>query len=272
MEDFVIKLRLQHYAPSSISAYKNALTKFLVAFEGHDLEHLDLKNIQTFLQKLQSENKLSATYQRQIIVAIEKYYTFSFNRKLDLNVLYSKRKTKSSIKHLTIPEAKALLEVCTNIKHLCILKLLYGCGLRTAEVIDLQHNDIDADTMKIMIRSVNGHKDRTVPLPKSLLKSLYQYYKTYKPKYNLFEGQNSNQYSSKSIQSMVKNYAQKANIKRQVTPHMLRHSYATHQLDHGVSIRHIQNILGHKSIKTTERYTHITTVSNTSIINPLDYL
>ena len=71
---------------------------------------------------------------------------------------------------------------------------------------------------------------------------------------------------------MVKNYAQKANIKRQVTPHMLRHSYATHQLDHGVSIRHIQNILGHKSIKTTERYTHITTVSNTSIINPLDYL
>ena len=83
---------------------------------------------------------------------------------------------------------------------------------------------------------------------------------------------NLNRYSSKSIQSLVKNYAQKTNIKKQVTPQMLRHSYATHQLEHGVSIRYIQKILGHKSIKTTERYIPITTVSNTTVINPLDYL
>lgn len=186
--------------------------------------------------------------------------------------MYTKRKTKSLINHLTILEAKALLQVCTNIKHLCILKLLYGCGLRTAEVINLKRNDIDADIMQIMIRSVNSHKDRAIPLPKSLLSSLGLYYKSYQPKQHVFEGQNSNRYSSKSIQSLVKNYAQKANIKKQVTPQMLRHSYATHQLEHGVSIRYIQNILGHKSIKTTERYIPITTVSNTTVINPLDYL
>jgi len=105
-----------------------------------------------------------------------------------------------------------------------------------------------------------------------LLKSLRQYYTAYRPKNYLFEGQNGGKYSTKSIQNFIKKYAREAKIQKSVTPHILRHSYATHQLENGINIRYVQELLGHKSIKTTELYTHITKVSKNNITSPLDQL
>ena len=191
---------------------------------------------------------------------------------MDLSALYPKRKKKALPQYLTPLEIKRLFSYCHNLKHLCVLQILYGCGLRVSEVVALKMVDIDSAAMRLLVRNAKGQKDRVVPLPKSLLENLRKYYKIHQPKNYLFEGQKKVQYSIKSIQELTKKYAFKAQIKKKVTPHILRHSYATHQLENGVSIRHIQELLGHNSIKTTEIYTHICKVSNANIANPLDQL
>ena len=272
LAEFRAKLHLQRYAPTSIKTYNNALTKFLVAFQHENLEQLSLQQIAHFLSRLQKNQHLSPTYQRQILSSITKFYHLFFNRRLDLSVLYPKRKKKALPNYLTLQEIKRLFFHCHNLKHLCVLQILYGCGLRVSEVVALKITDIDSAAMRILVRNAKGQKDRVVPLPKSLLENLRHYYKIYQPKNYLFEGQKKVQYSIKSIQEVTKKCAYEAHIKKKVTPHILRHSYATHQLENGVNIRHIQELLGHNSIKTTEIYTHISKVSKEKIANPLDQL
>lgn len=272
LSDFEAKLRLQRYAPSSIKTYKNALSKFLIAFEQHDLKQVSVQQIQNFMHQLYAKHHISTTYQKQILAGITKFYLLYFNRKLDLSTLYPKRKSKPLPKYLTVLEVKRLLQQCTNLKHLCILNICYGCGLRVSEVIALKITDIDSSAMRLMVRAAKGKKDRVLPLPLTLLQNLRQYYAVYRPKCYLFEGQNGGKYTPKSIQSFIKKYARSAKIKKSVTPHMLRHSYATHQLENGINISYIQELLGHNSIKTTELYTHVTKISKNNITNPLDLL
>ncbi|MGC6422801.1 MAG: site-specific tyrosine recombinase/integron integrase [Flavobacteriaceae bacterium] len=272
LAEFDAKLRLQRYAPASIKTYKNALAKFLLHFMHQDLELLSVPKITRYLSSLQQKENMSPPYQRQILAAITKFYQLHYNRQLDLSVLYPKRKAKTLPKYLTPEEVRRLLGTCKNLKHLCVLKILYGCGLLVSEVITLKIVDIDSSAMRILVRNAKGKKDRVVPLPKSLLVDLRAYYKAFRPKNYLFEGQNGGQYSVKSIQQLTKKYAREALIMKEVTPHKLRHSYATHQLENGVNIRHIQELQGHNSIKTTEIYTHICQVSNANIANPLDQL
>lgn len=272
LAEYNAKLHLQRYASASIKTYKNALIKFLVAFQHENLEQLSVQQIAYFLSRLQKSQQLSPAYQRQILASIAKFYHLFFNRRLDLSALYPERKKKTLPKYLTPPEIKRIFSHCHNLKHLCVLQILYGCGLRVSEIVTLKITDIDSAAMRIMVRNAKCQKNRVVPLPKSLLKNLRKYYKTYQPNNYLFEGQKKMQYSIKSIQEVTKKYAFKAQIKKKVTPHMLRHSYATHQLENGVNIRQLQELLGHNSIKTTEIYTHISKVSNANIANPLDQL
>lgn len=267
---FAKKLHLQRYAPSSIKTYKNALAKFLMAFQHYDLEHISSHQIQNFIHHLQLRDRLSPIYQKQILVSIKKFYLFHYQRKLELSLLYPKRQSKPLPKYLTVPEVNRLLRQCANLKHLCILKALYGCGLRVSEVIALKVYDVDSYNMRLMIQCDKGQKDRIVPLPKSLLRSLRKYYISFRPTNYLFEGQKKQTYSVKSIQTFTKKYAKEAGITTVVTPHILRHSYAAHQLEKGLDIRHLQEIMGHQSIKTTERYIHILDHSKNLIANPLD--
>jgi len=266
------KLRLQRYAPSSVKTYANAIAKFLTAFSRHDLAKVDLVQIEHFMQQLQQKHAISAPYQKQILASIGKFYQLFYQRKLDLAALYPKRLAKPLPKYLTPTEVKRLLEQCTNQKHLSILQLLYGCGLRVSEVVALKIEDIDSDAMRILIRDPKGKEDRVVPLPRKLLKNLRLYYTAYRPKKFLFEGQTGGVYSVKSIQNFIKKYASNAQLTKRVFPHMLRHSYATHQLENGVNIRYVQTLLGHKSIKTTELYTHVAEISKGNILSPLDQL
>ena len=272
LSDFVIKLRLQRYAPSSIKTYKNALTKFLIAFQQYDLEQISVQQIQNFMHNLQVKHHISSIYQKQILASITKFYLLYYNRKLNLSALYPKRNPKPLPKYLSALEVKRLLKQCTNLKHTCILKILYGCGLRVSEVIALKIADIDSSAMRVMVRAAKGKKDRVLPLPQTLLQNLRQYYLAYRPNDYLFEGQYGGKYTAKSIQNFIKKYARGANIQKSVTPHMLRHSYATHQLENGINIRYVQELLGHNSIKTTELYTHVTKISKNNITSSLDQL
>ena len=272
LSDFEVKLRLQRYAPSTVKTYKNALAKFLNAFQHKDLAQVNLEQIQDFLHCLQTKDRISPVYQKQILASIVKFYLLYYNRKLELSMLYPKRNPKPLPKYLTVVEVKRLLQQCANLKHSCILKILYGCGVRVSEVLALKIADIDSAAMRIHIRAAKGKKDRVVPLPQTLLHNLRQYYLAYHPKDYLFEGQHGGNYSVKSIQNFIKKYAREAKIQKSVTPHTLRHSYATHQLENGVNIRYVQSLLGHNSIKTTELYTHVAKISKNNIASPLDHL
>jgi site-specific recombinase XerD len=157
-----------------------------------------------------------------------------------------------------------------NIKHKTLIALIYSCGLRRSEAINMRISDIDSQRMLIKIRGAKGKKDRYVQLAEGTLQLLRKYYIKEKPKNYLFEGQQGEQYSSTSISNVLKNSAKKAGIKKRVYPHILRHSFATHHLEQGTDLRFIQEWLGHESSKTTEIYTHVSKTDFSKFKNPLD--
>ena len=166
---------------------------------------------------------------------------------------------------------KELLEGIPNLKHKAALSMVYGLGLRRSELINLKLTDIDSKAKTVVIRQGKGQKDRVLPLPDNLLRLLRNYYKSYKPKVWLIEGDKVGKpYSPTSLQNIFKKYLAKVSKNNTFTLHSLRHSYATHILDSGTDIRFIQELLGHKSSRTTEIYTHVSMRSLRNIKSPLD--
>ncbi|MBI3235205.1 MAG: tyrosine-type recombinase/integrase, partial [Bacteroidetes bacterium] len=149
---------------------------------------------------------------------------------------------------------------------------IYSAGLRRSELLNMKIKDIDSKRMQIRIKQAKGRKDRVVPLSLTVLELLRIYFKAYKPKEFLFEGQGGELYSERSIALVLKKGCEKAKINKKVNLHMLRHSYATHLLEAGTDIRFIQELLGHKSSKTTEIYTHVSMKAINKIGSPIDTL
>jgi len=274
IDEFEKKLVLQRYSTNSIKNYKSAVKSFLLLAQkkfSNPLE-IDEQVIEKYIYWKVDKHKIGSSHQRLIVASIDKFYQSLYNRLLNLKHLYPLRKSKSLPDYITTSEVKRMIDHVDNKKHLCIIKLLYGAGLRLSELINLKLTDINSQDMLIYIRKAKGNKDRVVMLSESLLKDLRDYFMLYKPWEYLFEGQGGGMYSDKSVQNVVRDAARKAGIKKKVTPHTLRHSFATHLLEAGTDIRYIQQLLGHQSIKTTEVYTHITDVSKSNIKSPLDML
>lgn len=188
-------------------------------------------------------------------------------------------KIKRPRKSLTLPnilskkEIESILSSLDNIKHVTLLYTLYSSGLRLAELLNLKVEDINFDRNQIFVRCGKGKKDRVVMLSTVLKELLILYTDKYMPVYWLFEGQDKqHQYSPTSVRNVVKKATRKAGITKRVTPHKIRHCFATHLLDGGTDVRYIQELLGHKDIKTTLIYTHVTTKDMTRIKSPLDDL
>jgi len=274
IDEFEKKLVLQRYSTNSIKNYKSAVKSFLLLAQkkfSNPLE-IDEQVIEKYIYWKVDKHKIGSSHQRLIVASIDKFYQSLYNRLLNLKHLYPLRKSKSLPDYITTSEVKRMIDHVDNKKHLCIIKLLYGAGLRLSELINLKLTDINSQDMLIYIRKAKGNKDRVVMLSESLLKDLRDYFMLYKPREYLFEGQRGGMYSDKSVQNVVRDAARKAGIKKKITPHTLRHSFATHLLEAGTDIRYIQQLLGHQSIKTTEVYTHITDVSKSNIKSPLDML
>ena len=164
----------------------------------------------------------------------------------------------------------AIISSIQNLKHRSIIALIYSAGLRRSELLNLKIQDIDAARNLLIIRGGKGNKDRQTIISIRLIEDLRVYYKEYKPKVWLFEGPNGKQYSATSIVKILARSVKRIKINKHVSPHMLRHSFATHLLEQGVSLRHIQKLLGHNSSKTTEIYTQVSTQEISKIKNPLD--
>jgi site-specific recombinase XerD len=215
---------------------------------------------------------MSYGYQNQIINAIKFYYEKVLGRKKEYYNLPRAKRPQKLPTVFSEDEIITLLEQVDNIKHKSILFLIYSAGLRISEAVKMKIADIDSKRNLIHVKGAKGKKDRTTLLSKKLLEMLRDYYKIYKPKEYLFEGETGKQYSVSTIQKVFKIALEKSGVKKEATLHTLRHSFATHLLERGTDLRYIQELLGHNSSKTTEIYTHITKKGMDKIVSPLDNL
>ena len=208
-----------------------------------------------------------------MINALKLFYRNRFNRVMDLENIQRPKREKRLPNVLSKAEIKAIIEAPVNLKHRAMLSLMYACGLRRSELLNLSLKDVLSDRNLLFIRQSKGKKDRLVPISDKVIDMLREYYKAYKPKTWLFEGQFSNtKYSEMSLAKVLKQSVAKAKIHKNVSLHWLRHSYATHLLESGTDLRYIQELLGHSSSRTTEIYTHVSTRNLQQIRSPFDDL
>jgi integrase/recombinase XerD len=269
-EGYLEKLKTKRYSESTIRTYSSYMLDFIIAFSGHDLEEISTDQINTYILDLIKNDRISDSQQNQRINAIKFYYEKVLGRKKEYYSIDRPRKGNPLPKVLTEKEVLSMLHYTTNLKHKAIIGTIYSGGLRRSEIINLRIHDVHFDKMMVFIRGAKGKKDRTTVLADSTSEVLKKYLNEYSPNYWMFEGIDRRQYSPTSIERIVNKAAGRAGINRHVTPHMLRHSFATHLMEQGVDTRYIQTLLGHSSIKTTEIYTHVSKNSLAKIKSPLD--
>ena len=208
-----------------------------------------------------------------MVNALKLFLSVVQNKSINVELIHRPKREKLLPNVLSKQEVKLILSASNNIKHRAMLSLIYSCGLRCGELLNLKPQHIDSKRGLIIIKQAKGRKDRIVPLSNKILEVLREYYKTAKPQNWLFEGQTiGNKYDERSLQSVLKQSVSKAGIKKPVTLHWLRHSYATHLLENGTDLRYIQEILGHSSSRTTEIYTHVSNNAIQKIVSPFDTL
>ena len=266
-------LSAKRYSANTIKTYSDALRSFFIFFRKKNISEINNDDILYFSTEYILKNNFSASYQNQITSAVKLYFRTVRDTKVLIEKIHRPKMPKLLPNVLSKEEVKQILDAHVNIKHRTMLSMIYSCGLRRSELIHLKSQDIDSKRNIVVIRQSKGKKDRIVPLSLKILDLLRIYYKQYQPKVWLFEGQNSGeQYSEQSLQAVLKQALAKSDIKKPVTLHWLRHSYATHLLESGTDMRYIQELLGHSSSRTTEIYTHVSTKSLQQIKSPFDAL
>ncbi len=266
-------LSSKRYSENTIKTYTDALKTFLKYYHNKPIEQITNEDIIAFNNDYILKNKLSTSFQNQVVNSIKLFYRQIQGANINVELVHRPKREKLLPNVLSKEEIKQILNAPTNIKHKAMLSLIYACGLRRSELLNLKPNDIDSKRGVIIIRQAKGKKDRIAPLSEKIVEMLREYYKTYKPATWLFEGQTMNEkYDERSLASVLKRALEKTNISKPVTLHWLRHSYATHLLENGTDLRYIQELLGHKSSKTTEIYTHVSTKNIQNIKSPFDDL
>ncbi len=265
-------LKQKRYSKSTLKIYSAYFKDFMHYFSERDLAKVTSEEINAYLLELINIWNISTSEQNQRINAIKFYYEKTLRKARQVYEIERPRKEKILPDVLSKAEVGSILKATGNLKHKTLLSAIYSCGLRRSELVNMKIADVDSKRMMIKISGAKGKKDRYVQLSEGLLQLLRQYYSEYKPKIWLFEGQRGGQYSAENISILLKTVAQRAGITKRVYPHMLRHSFATHQLEQGVDIRFIQAWLGHESVKTTQRYTHVSEHNFKNFKNPLDEL
>jgi site-specific recombinase XerD len=265
------ELMLKKYSYNTIKSYRSAFKEFCEAFAYQLPTEITPENTKAWLTQKVKEGWSEASL--VTMVCALRFYYIQILRLTDWTFyLPFPRREERLPEVLSYQEVRALFGAVDNLKHKTMLLMGYSAGLRISEVATLKLRDIDSQRMVIHIKGAKGKKDRCVMLSEVLLEALRLYYKAYSPKDWLFEGQTLDHYSTRSIQMIVKAAKAKAKVAKKATFHTLRHSFATHLHESGTDIRIIQELLGHSSSKTTERYTHVSNRTIQRVQSPLDSL
>ena len=266
-------MQSKRYSKNTIDVYVDSLKSFFNFYA--DLKPAEISNehVIRFDNEYILKKELSISYQNQFINALKIFYKVVEHKSIDLAALHRPKTERRLPSVLSKEEIKIILDTPKNTKHRNMLCLIYACGLRSGELLNLVPSDLDRNRNLLIIRQSKGKKDRIVPLSSKIINMLDDYIKVYKPLKYLFEGERAgSMYSARSLQSVLKASVTAAKISRPVTLHWLRHSYATHLLEAGTDLRYIQELLGHSSSKTAEIYTHVSTKNLRNIVSPFDSL
>jgi integrase/recombinase XerD len=265
-------LLLKRYSWRTIKSYKNCFRSFIKHYDDIKPRQISRKQINGYLLLLIRERNISASYQSQVLSAIKMFYIEVAEQVEKVENLYQPKKEQKLPKVLTETEVSKLLDTVGNLKHRCILMLIYSAGLRLGEVINLRLHDLQPEQNRLFVRNAKGKKDRCSILSPKVWAQIEAYLDLHRPVEWLFEGVTGGQYSERSVQEVFTRAKTCARINPLATVHTLRHSFATHLLEKGVDLRYIQELLGHESSKTTEIYAHITPKGWDKIKSPIDDL
>lgn len=269
MTAYVNYLSGKRYSQSTIDTYSNFVRQF-IEFQQKAPEELSLRDVELFVEKNIAGKSYSISSHRQCISALVHFFRLFRSEEIDPDKLERPEKSKYLPTVLSKEEVIDLLRVTRNLKHRAILALIYSSGLRIGELLKLQLKDIDIDRRQIKVEMAKGRKDRYVVMAESFIPLLLNYVSTYRPERFFVEGLKGGTYTASAVRSFLKDSCARAGITKRVTPHCLRHSYATHMLENGIDIRYIQALLGHSRPETTMIYTHVAQKDLSKIKSPLD--
>ncbi len=271
IEAFVHWMKQKRYAANTIKIYHSYLTTFFGYYHEKPIAEIGPTEIERFNYDYILKSGYASKTQNQYISAIKTYFLKMKKVRQEIENLERPRTEKKLPMVIPIEKIQEMLAGVSNIKHKTALSTVYSLGLRRGELLNLKLNSISFKRNVVEIRNAKGKKDRDLPLPASLRELIKQYYRQKKPQVWLIEGQKAGRpYSATSLENIFKDNLEKVIKNHSFTLHSLRHSYATHLMDMGVDLRVIQELLGHKSSKTTEIYTHVSMRKLKDVRNPLD--
>lgn len=272
-EQMKADLLLKRYSPHTTRAYVRCIRNFAKHFMRPPSE-MGETEVRQFILHLAQERNVSVSVHSTHVSALRFLYRITLRRPQVVEHLPYPKRLKTLPKVLTMQEVLALFTAIKSPKYKAILAVAYGAGLRVSEICALKPADIDSQRMLIHVRRGKGNKDRYVLLGETMLTLLREYYQNARRKGDyLFPGQKpQNPLSPTAIRHVLRKVASKAGLSKNITPHTLRHSFATHLLETGYDLRVVQTLLGHSSIQTTQRYTHVTDRLLSLTRSPLDLI
>ena len=266
------EMKLRGYSPRTIAVYVRAVRSFGQHFDAPP-ERLDPEDARAYLLHLTEVRKVSASAGNQVAAALRLFYGKVLRRPAALERLPFRKRPRRLPVVLSRGEILALLRAPENLKHRAVLMTLYAGGLRLSEALALRAEDIDSRLMRIRIRCGKGGKERYVMLSATLLATLREYWRQCRPRTWLFPSVAKDKpLGSRTVQRIFDQARKKAGVTKPVTPHTLRHSFATHLLEAGAPVPYIQELLGHRSVKTTMLYARVRADTATALRSPLDEL
>lgn len=260
------------FSKNTLKTYLYQFAQLLITLKSYPVYNLDSQKLNAYFLYCTKKLKHSENQVYSRMNAIKTYFKLVRNNVLIFETVIKPKPRKALPTVLSKEEVKKLFVTTSNSKHLLILKIAYGMGLRVSEIVDLKIKNIDLDRYLVHIVSSKGKKDRYVNFPVSLVNLYNDYLKEYQPVNYVFEGQFREQYTTRSAQAVFKNAMNKANISKTIGIHGLRHSYATHLLEAGTDMVFIQKLLGHSNVKTTEIYAKVSTKLISKVSSPLDQI
>jgi len=261
------ELKIRGFSQNTLDAYIYHNQRFL-NFCNKSPREVNNKDIKNYIESL-IDKKLASASVRLVFNALKFYYTWILRRKLFNDLILPKREQKIPV-FLTKKEVSDLLNVIKNPKHHLLIEFIYASGLRVSEVVRFKVENIFIDEAIAIVKQGKGKKDRKVILSEKFVEDLRNYLRRKKEGY-LFEGRNGH-LTERSVQEIISKAAKKARINKNVHPHSLRHSFATHLIESGTNTSTLQKLLGHSSLRTTQMYVHLSDKDIKSIESPLDSL